>query len=198
MPGHDAEGCLVRINWAEFYREIRECERCALYRGRLNVVPGEGNPRARLMLIGEGPGQQEDRMGRPFVGPSGELLTKMLHAIGLERSEVYICNIVKCRPPKNRNPEPEEAQACLPFLRMQVALVRPKIIVLLGKVACRWTLGEEISITRGHGVWHERKGVWFLPTFHPSALLRDPAKKADAWEDFQKLREKMRELEGEP
>ena len=137
-------------------------------------------------------------MGRPFVGPSGELLTRMLHAIGLERSEVYICNIVKCRPPKNRNPEPEEAQACLPFLRMQVALVRPKIIVLLGKVACRWTLGEEISITRGHGVWHERKGVWFLPTFHPSALLRDPAKKADAWEDFQKLREKMRELEGEP
>lgn len=188
----------MRINWAEFYREIRECERCALYRGRLNVVPGEGNPRARLMLIGEGPGQQEDRMGRPFVGPSGELLTRMLHAIGLERSEVYICNIVKCRPPKNRNPEPEEAQACLPFLRMQVALVRPKIIVLLGKVACRWTLGEEISITRGHGVWHERKGVWFLPTFHPSALLRDPAKKADAWEDFQKLREKMRELEGKP
>ena len=116
----------------------------------------------------------------------------------MERSEVYICNIVKCRPPKNRNPEPEEAQACLPFLRMQVALVRPKIIVLLGKVACRWTLGEEISITRGHGVWHERKGVWFLPTFHPSALLRDPAKKADAWEDFQKLREKMRELEGKP
>ena len=188
----------MRINWAEFYQEIRECERCALYRGRLNVVPGEGNPRARLMLIGEGPGQQEDRMGRPFVGPSGELLTRMLHAIGLERSEVYICNIVKCRPPKNRNPEPEEAQACLPFLRMQVALVRPKIIVLLGKVACRWTLGEEISITRGHGVWHERKGVWFLPTFHPSALLRDPAKKADAWEDFQKLREKMRELEGKP
>ena len=136
-------------------------------------------------------GQEEDRQGRPFVGRSGELLTRMIHAIGLERSEVYICNVVKCRPPQNRNPEPDEASACLGYLRAQVALVRPRVVVLLGKVACQYTLNEQVFITRDHGVWYERKGVWFMPTFHPSALLRDPAKKRDAWEDFQKIRDKI-------
>ena len=119
----------------------------------------------------------------------------MIHAIGLERSEVYICNVVKCRPPGNRNPAPEEAEMCLPYLRGQVALVRPKVIALLGRVACQYTLREQISITRDHGRWFERKGVWMMPTFHPAALLRDPAKKREAWEDFQKLRDKLREVQ---
>ena len=184
----------MRVSWAQLYEDLSGCQRCRLCEHRTNVVPGEGNPNARLMVIGEGPGQEEDRQGRPFVGRSGELLTRMIHAIGIERPEVYICNVVKCRPPQNRNPEPDEAQACLNYLRAQVALVRPKVIVLLGKVACRYTLGEEIFITREHGRWFERKGTWFIPTFHPSALLRDPTKKRDAWDDFQKIREKLKEI----
>ena len=184
----------MRVSWGELLADIRGCERCGLSRGRLNTVPGEGNPAADLMFIGEGPGADEDRLGRPFVGRSGELLTKMIHAIGIERSDVYIANIVKCRPPGNRNPEPDEARACLPFLRGQVALVRPKVIALLGKVACKWTLDEEIFITRDHGRWFERKGIWLMPTYHPSALLRDPAKKRDAWEDFKKIRDRLSEV----
>ena len=184
----------MRVSWTQLYEDLSGCQRCRLCEHRTNVVPGEGNPNARLMFIGEGPGQEEDRQGRPFVGRSGELLTRMIHAIGIERSEVYICNVVKCRPPQNRNPEPDEAEACLNYLRAQVALVRPKVIVLLGKVACRYTLGEEIFITRDHGRWFERKGTWFIPTFHPSALLRDPTKKRDAWDDFQKIREKLKEI----
>ena len=185
----------MRVSWAELYEQVGACRKCRLCESRHNVVPGEGNPNADLMFIGEGPGQEEDRQGRPFVGRSGELLTRMIHAIGIERSETYICNVVKCRPPGNRNPEPDEAGACLNYLRAQVALVRPKVIVLLGKVACRYTLNEEIFITRDHGRWFERKGVWMMPTFHPAALLRDPAKKRDAWEDFQKLRDKLREVQ---
>lgn len=187
----------MRISWAELLAEIEDCHKCGLCEGRSHVVPGEGNPNARIMFIGEGPGQEEDRLGRPFVGRSGELLTRMMHAIGLERSEVYICNVVKCRPPRNRNPEPGEAAACLNYLRAQVALVRPRIVVLLGKVACTYTLNEQVFITRDHGRWYERKGIWFMPTFHPSALLRDPAKKRDAWEDFQKIRDKLREIDSE-
>lgn len=184
----------MRVSWPQFFEELQGCEKCGLCRGRMNIVPGEGNPNAKLMFIGEGPGQEEDRLGRPFVGRSGELLTRMIHAIGLERTDVYIANVVKCRPPRNRNPEPEEAESCLKYLRIQVALIRPKIVVLLGKVACRYTLGEDVRITRDHGKWFERKGVLFLPTFHPSALLRDPAKKRDAWEDFQKLRDRLEEV----
>lgn len=187
----------MRASWAALMADIAECEKCGLCAGRRNVVPGEGDPNAMVMFIGEGPGQEEDRQGRPFVGPSGELLTKMLHAIGLERSEVYICNIVKCRPPGNRNPEPEEAGACLDYLRAQVALVRPRIIVLLGKVACTYTLREPAYITRDHGKWFYQKGVWFMPTFHPSALLRDPVKKRDAWEDFKGLRDKIEALKAD-
>ena len=185
----------MRVSWSSLLADLRGCEKCGLCRGRMNVVPGEGDPNADLMFIGEGPGAEEDRLGRPFVGRSGELLTKMIHAIALERSEVYICNVVKCRPPGNRNPAPEEAETCLHYLRAQVALVRPKVIALLGRVACQYTLREQISITRDHGRWFERKGVWMMPTFHPAALLRDPAKKRDAWEDFQKLRDKLREVQ---
>jgi DNA polymerase len=188
----------MRISWAQLYEQIGDCRKCRLCETRNNVVPGEGNPHAKLMFIGEGPGQDEDRQGRPFVGRSGELLTRMIHAIGLERSEVYICNIVKCRPPQNRNPEPDEAAACLDYLRAQVALVRPRVVVLLGKVACQYTIRDQVFITRDHGRWYEQKGVWFMPTYHPSYLLRDPAKKREAWEDFQKVRAKLNEWQDAP
>ena len=185
----------MRTSWPELYEEISNCERCRLCRTRTNVVPGEGNPQATIMFIGEGPGRDEDLQGRPFVGRSGELLTRMIRAIDIDRNDVYICNVVKCRPPQNRNPEPDEAAACLNYLRAQVALVRPKIVVLLGKIACRYTLNEDVSVMREHGNWYERKGVWFMPTFHPSALLRDPSKKRESWDDFQKVREKLLEIE---
>lgn len=185
----------MRVSWQSIMDDMRTCDKCGLCRGRTNVVPGEGNVQARLMFVGEGPGREEDLQGRPFVGPSGELLTKMIHAIGMERSECYIANIVKCRPPGNRNPSPEEAEACLPYLRAQTVLVRPRIVVLLGKVACRYILKEEMFVTRDHGRWYERKGILFMPTYHPSALLRDPSKKRDAWEDFKKVRERLREIE---
>lgn len=184
----------MKVSWEQLYDEIGACSKCRLCQGRNNTVLGEGNPDAEIMFIGEGPGRDEDLQGRPFVGRSGELLTRMIEAIDLKRDEVYICNIVKCRPPQNRNPESDEAQACLNYLRAQFALVRPKIIVLLGKVACRYTLNEDISVMREHGRWYERKGVYFMPTFHPSALLRDPSKKRDSWDDFQKIRAKLTEI----
>ena len=182
--------------WPELTEAIQSCEKCGLCRARTNVVPGEGSPAARVMFIGEGPGQEEDRQGRPFVGRSGELLTRMIHAIGLERTEVYIANVVKCRPPGNRNPAPDEVAACLPYLRAQFALIRPQVVVLLGKVASSYILHENISVNRDHGKWFERKGTWFMPTFHPSALLRDPSKKRDSWNDFEALRRKLEELSG--
>ena len=186
----------MRASWPELMNDMRACEKCRLCQGRTNVVPGEGNPNAELMFVGEGPGQEEDRQGRPFVGPSGELLTRMIHAIGMERSECYIANIVKCRPPGNRNPSPDEAQACLDYLRAQTLLIRPRIIVLLGKVAAATLLKQEIFITRDHGSWFEKKGILFMPTYHPSALLRDPGKKRDAWEDFKKVRDMLEKLKG--
>lgn len=186
----------MKISWEELESAIYNCEKCVLCRTRTNTVSGEGDPHADVMIIGEGPGREEDHQGRPFVGPSGELLTRMLKAIGLEREDVYICNIVKCRPPGNRNPEPGEALECLNYLRAQVALVRPRFIVLLGKVACRYTLNEDISVMKMHGQWFERKGVSFLPTFHPSFLLRAPDYKRAAWEDFQKLKLRLDEYKG--
>ena len=185
----------MRTSWPLLMEEISACSRCRLCETRTNVVPGEGDPQARLMFIGEGPGRDEDLQGRPFVGRSGELLTRMIRAIGIERDEVYICTVVKCRPPQNRNPETDEAAACLNYLRAQVALVRPQVVVLLGKIACRYTLQQEISVMREHGTWFERKGVWFIPTYHPSALLRNPALKRDSWDDFQKIREKLGEMD---
>ena len=184
----------MRVSWSSLLAEVRDCEKCGLCRGRMNVVPGEGDPNADLMFIGEGPGAEEDRQGRPFVGRSGELLTKMIHAIGLERSEVYICNVVKCRPPNNRQPTPEEMAACLPHLRGQVALVRPRVILLLGATAVAAVLGPDERITRCRGRWFERKGTHIIATYHPSALLRDPSKKRAAWEDLQSLRQRLTEL----
>ncbi len=185
----------MKTSWAELMREIRTCDKCPLRAGCTNTVPGEGNPNADIMLIGEGPGADEDRTGRPFVGRAGELLTKMVHAIGMERTDMYICNVVKCRPPGNRTPLPEEAAACKPYLRAQVALVRPKIIMLLGTTAGRATLDDGYRVSRDRGKWVYRKGVWMMGTYHPSALLRDEALKRPAWEDFKAMRSKLRELE---
>lgn len=179
----------------ELFEAVNGCTRCGLCRGRTHAVPGEGNPSAKVMFIGEGPGAQEDKYGRPFVGASGELLTRYIHEIGLERSEVYIANVVKCRPPANRTPTDEEAQACLPYLRMQFKLIRPRILVLLGGTAAKYTIGGDVRIRRDHGKWVERKGVWMMPTFHPSALLRDPSQRVDAWSDFLSLQSRLRQLE---
>ena len=185
---------MAEMTWELFHQQVEACGLCPLHEGILHKVPGQGDEHAPLMLIGEGPGQVEDEEGLAFVGPAGQLLTRMLAAISLPRDRVYICNIVKCRPPNNRVPEPAEAEACRLHLRNQFALVRPKVIVLLGSTAARSILGPEIRITRDRGQWYERKGVWFMPTYHPSALLRDPAKKREAWEDMQSLRDRLMEL----
>ena len=183
----------MEISWDELNRQIASCQKCGLCRQIHHKVPGQGNPHARLMLIGEGPGRDEDEQGLAFVGRAGQLLTRMLAAIGLTREEVYICNVVKCRPPENRTPLPEEAEACLPFLRMQFALVRPKVILLLGATAGRYTLGEDFRVTRDRGHFVQKGGVWFMPTYHPAALLRDESKKREAWEDLKAVREKLKE-----
>ncbi len=182
------------ITWDLFSRQVEACTRCPLYRGIRHKVPGQGDPASPLMLIGEGPGQTEDEQGLAFVGAAGQLLTRMLAAISLPRERVYICNIVKCRPPGNRVPTPAEAEACRIHLRMQTWLVRPRVILLLGATAATNILGPDVRITRDRGRWTERKGVWILPTFHPSALLRDESKKRPAWEDLQRLRDKLIEL----
>lgn len=182
------------ISWEELHQRIEACTACPLAMGCTRKVPGQGDRGAPLLLIGEGPGEAEDRQGLAFVGPAGQLLTRMLAAIGLPRERVYICNIVKCRPPNNRAPTPEEAEACLPYLRMQTALIRPRVILLLGATAARTILGEDVRITRDRGQWFERKGVLLMPTYHPSALLRDEAKKKDAWEDLKALKQKLMAL----
>jgi len=186
----------MAVSWEELQAYVRECHACPLRSGARCTVLGEGDPRAGIMFIGEGPGGEEDKQGRPFVGPAGILLTRMIEAIGLTREQVYIANIVKCRPPGNRAPTPEEAACCLPYLRAQVALVRPKIIVLLGSTAGRYTLSPDFRVTKDRGVWVERKGVWMIGTYHPSALLRDESYKPAAWQDFKAVRDKWREIRG--
>lgn len=185
---------MAHYDWRELYEQMTDCAKCRLCETRTNVVPGEGNPNAVIMFIGEGPGRDEDLSGRPFVGAAGRLLDKMLGAIGLSREEVYIANVVKCRPPNNRTPEESEAAACMPYLRGQFALIRPKIIVCLGATAAKYIYDPDIRITRDRGVWKNSKGVWILPTYHPAALLRDESKKRAAWEDMKKLKEKYSEI----
>ncbi len=168
-------------------RELGDCQRCKLCSGRKNIVFGSGNPRAELVFVGEGPGADEDVQGVPFVGAAGQLLTKMIEAMGFRRDDVYICNVVKCRPPGNRNPEPDEVTACEPFLRAQLQAVQPKVIVALGKFAAQTLLRDSTPITRMRGNWREYQGVKLMPTFHPAYLLRQPAEKKKAWEDLQQV-----------
>ena len=185
---------MAEITWELFEEQVQACRLCGLYRGIQHKVPGQGDRNSPLMFIGEGPGQAEDEQGLAFVGAAGQLLTRMLEAIQLPRDRVYICNVVKCRPPHNRIPTPEEAEACKNHLRMQTWLIRPKVIVLLGATAAKDVLGPDIRITRDRGHWTEKKGVWILPTYHPSALLRDESKKPEAWEDMKSLKRKLTEL----
>lgn len=187
----------METSWQQVHNQIQACERCPLHQGIHHKVPGQGSANAKLMIVGEGPGYEEDRQGLAFVGPAGQLLTRMLAAIGLSRDEVYIANVVKCRPPANRVPSPDEARECLPYLRAQTALIRPRVILILGGTALRYLVDEGARITASRGRWIHRKGVWMLPTYHPSALLRDPDKKRDAWKDMQLLRDKLKELESE-
>lgn len=170
--------------------ELGDCKRCPLHEGRLNIVFGEGNPRARVMFVGEGPGADEDRQGEPFVGRAGQLLTKMIRAMGFDRSEVYIANIVKCRPPANRDPEPLEISTCLPFLKSQIAAVKPRVLVALGRIATCSLLGTTEPLSALRGRFHDLDGTPLMPTYHPSFLLRKEADrryKAEAWEHLQKV-----------
>lgn len=185
---------MAEITWELLEDQVARCRLCGLCRGITHKVPGQGDRSSPLMLIGEGPGQTEDEQGLAFVGAAGQLLTRMLASVEIDREKVYICNIVKCRPPYNRVPTEEEARACMLHLRMQTALLRPKVILLLGATAARYTLNPNIRITRERGIWTKRKGVWMMPTYHPSALLRDESKKRDAWEDLKSLRQKLTEL----
>jgi len=173
-------------------REMGDCTRCRLHENRQSVVFGEGNPHAVLVFVGEAPGREEDLQGRPFVGKAGELLTRIIEAIDLTREEVYIANIVKCRPPQNRNPQPDEIQTCLPFLRKQLEAIKPKIICALGTFAAQTLLetAERISILRGQ--FYAYQGARLMPTYHPAFLLRNPQFKRDVWEDMKAIKEEYK------
>mgnify|MGYP000282037179 FL=1 len=175
-------------NWEDLEKSILECKKCRLCTNRTNIVFGQGNKKARLMFIGEGPGADEDKQGIPFVGKAGQLMNTAFHALEINRDDVYIANIVKCRPPSNRVPEDDEAQTCLNYLRNQVILIKPKIIVLLGSTALKNILGKEYGITAVRGNWMEKNGIKYMPTWHPAALLRDENKKIEFWQDLKEAK----------
>ena len=181
-------------DWAELYQRCMACRNCALCTTRHHVVFGVGDPQAKIMLIGEGPGEQEDLQGEPFVGPAGQLLDIMLEIIGLDRTKVYIANIVKCRPPQNRDPLAVEQEACIGHLRRQTALLRPKIIVCLGRIAAKAIIRENFKITTEHGQWFTRGGVQMTAIYHPAALLRDDSKRPETFVDLKSIQAKVREL----
>lgn len=182
------------LGWEELESNCRRCTRCGLCETRHNVVFGVGDRQADIMFVGEGPGEQEDLRGEPFVGPAGILLDDMLSIIDLDRKRnCYIGNIVKCRPPRNRDPLETEQEACIDFLRNQVALVHPKIIVCLGRIAAMRLIDSEYRVTKQHGQWIQKNGVWMTAIYHPSALLRDAGKRPETFEDLLKIREKLQE-----
>lgn len=182
----------------ELREEVIACRKCPLAETRTNVVFGVGNEQAKVMFVGEGPGQNEDLQGEPFVGRAGILLDKMLLAAGFSRKEnVYIANMVKCRPPGNRDPLPEEVSACIGYLREQTRLIRPRFIVCLGRVAAQGIIDPKFKVTQEHGRFVEKNGIWFMGTFHPAALLRNPGNKPDAFDDLCKLRDRVAELAGD-
>lgn len=183
------------MEWKELQSQCMACTRCGLCQTRHHVVFGVGNPDADVMFIGEGPGEQEDLRGEPFVGPAGTLLDDMLSIIDLDRkTNCYIANIVKCRPPHNRDPEDAEQEACIGYLRSQIALVNPKIIVCLGRIAAKQLIDRDFRITRQHGQWIQKDGIWMMAIYHPSALLRDVGKRPETFDDLISLREKIRQL----
>lgn len=182
------------LDWNELEKQCMECTRCGLCRTRNNAVFGTGRKDADIIFIGEGPGEQEDLKGEPFVGPAGKLLDNMLSIIDLDRTNSYIANIVKCRPPNNRDPKEEEQDACIHYLRNQVALVQPKIIVCLGRIAAKRIIYPDFRISREHGTWICRNGIWITAIYHPSALLRDLNKRPDTFEDLLEIRNKLKEV----
>jgi uracil-DNA glycosylase len=173
--------------------QVLNCQKCSLSKTRKNVVFGEGNTKARLMFVGEAPGYDEDIQGKPFVGKAGMLLTKIIEAMGFKREDVYICNILKCRPPQNRNPLPEEIALCIDYLNAQIEYVKPEIICGLGKFASRTLLKTDVPITRLRGKWHDLNGIKFMPTYHPAYLLHNPGDKRLVWEDMKKIMEILKE-----
>ncbi len=174
----------------ELKQSCDNCKKCKLYSTRQNIVFGVGNENAEIMFIGEGPGGDEDRIGEPFVGKAGQLMNKAFDVVGIKREEVYIANIVKCRPPSNRDPQEDEITACMNYLRNQVMIIKPKIIVLLGRIALQNILGKECKITACRGKWIEKKGIMYMPTWHPAALLRDETKKVEFLRDLKKVTER--------
>ena len=186
---------MAMLNWEALESTCRSCQRCALADTRTNVVFGVGNPKAEIMFIGEGPGENEDLQGLPFVGRGGELLDDMLSIIDLSRnSNVYIANIVKCRPPQNRDPLNTEQDACIPWLEEQIALVQPKLIICLGRVAAQRLIKPDFKITQEHGQWFRRGDAWITAIYHPAALLRDMSKRPETFEDLKSIQSKVREL----
>ena len=184
-------------HWNELEETCLACQKCSLCETRHHVVFGVGNPKAQVMFVGEGPGEQEDLKGQPFVGPAGKLLDDMLCIIDLSReTNCYIANIVKCRPPHNRDPLPTESEACMPWLREQFKLLQPKIVVCLGRIASQRMIRTDFSVTKEHGTFVQKNGVWFMGTFHPAALLRQAQNKPAAFADFVALREKIHEVCG--
>jgi DNA polymerase len=193
-PGTWADG----VTLDDVRAELGDCTRCRLHEGRANLVFGDGNPEADLMFVGEGPGQQEDRRGLPFVGRAGELLTQMIEkGLGIPRSEVYICNVVKCRPPDNRTPLADEVSTCSPFLEGQIAAVKPRVIIALGKPAASLLLGRDVPITRVRGTWHDYKGIPLMPTLHPAYILRQytAENRRVVWEDLKAALARAREAQ---
>ena len=181
-------------SWEELKQECLQCNACSLAETRTNVVFGVGTPQAEVVIVGEAPGANEDKQGEPFVGRAGKLLDDMLAMIGLDRSRIYITNSVKCRPPQNRDPLPEESAACMPWLRQQFQLIRPKIVVCLGRVAAQRMLDPGFSISRDHGKFFDKQGTLFMATYHPAALLRYPDNKPAVFGDFVALRQKITEV----
>ena len=181
------------MDWNELESRCKECTACPLSKTRTNLVFGVGNREAELMFVGEAPGEQEDKTGIPFVGAAGQLLDKYLTAVGIERSDVYIANILKCRPPHNRDPLPEEGDACIGYLREQVALINPKVIVCLGRISAMRLIKPDFKITGEHGQWFKKGNYLMTAVYHPAAVLRDPRKKEDMLEDMKKIKEKILE-----
>lgn len=198
VHGETRETASGAVGLLRVREELGDCQRCKLAAGRKNLVFGVGNPNAHLVFVGEGPGAEEDERGEPFVGKAGQLLTKMIEAMGYAREDVYICNVVKCRPPGNRNPEPDEIDACEPFLKAQLAAIGPRMVVALGKFAVQCLLRDDSPISRLRGQFRQYEGIALMPTFHPAYLLRDPTKKKEAWQDLKAVMAALKEMGLEP
>jgi uracil-DNA glycosylase family 4 len=193
LPSQPSPDLLARLSLTELEAVAKQCTACRLHRGRTHVVFGVGNPQADLMFVGEAPGRDEDLQGEPFVGRAGQLLTRIIEAIGMKRQDVYIANVIKCRPPNNRNPEADEIARCEPYLIRQIALVKPRLIVALGTFAAQTLLKTKLPISQLRGRFHIYQGVRVMPTFHPAFLLRNPERKRAVWEDMQAVQRELRQ-----